>query len=134
MKLSNVEIAEAYIALFNDPSAGAEQLKSFLAENVVYEEMPNLLAPQGSKRGLADMLMGIEQGKELLSEQHYQIDRAVSEDEVVALEVSWRGKLARGFGEVAAGTQLRARIAMFLTFAEGRIVHQRNYDAYEPIA
>jgi ketosteroid isomerase-like protein len=49
------------------------------------------------------------------------------------LEVLWQGRLAQGFGSVAAGTALRARIAMFITFAAGKIVHQRNYDAYDPI-
>jgi len=52
---------------------------------------------------------------------------------VVALQVQWQGKLAVGFGDVAAGTVFRARIAMFITFAVGKIVHQRNYDAYDPI-
>jgi ketosteroid isomerase-like protein len=96
--------------------------------------MPNLLSPKGSVRTRAEMLAGIEQGQKLLSEQGYQIERAIGQDDVVALEVQWQGTLAVGFWHVAAGTVLRARIAMFITFAEGKIVHQRNYDAYDPIS
>jgi len=133
MTITNLEIAQSYIALFNDPAAEPAQFDSFLAPDVVYEEMPNLLSPQGSTRGRDEMLAGIAQGKKLLSEQAYHIERAVSDGDVVALQVKWQGKLAVGFGAVAAGTVLQARIAMFITFAAGQIVHQRNYDAYDPI-
>lgn len=133
MPTTNLEIAEAYIALFNDPAASPESFAALLSPNIVYEEMPNLLAPKGSKRNREEMLEGVERGKELLSEQVYRIDRAVCQDDVVALEVQWQGKLAATFGNVAAGTLLRARIAMFMTIADGKIVHQRNYDAYDPI-
>jgi ketosteroid isomerase-like protein len=134
MTKTNLEIAKSYIALFDNPQAEPEQFKTFLAPDVVYEEMPNLLSPEGSTRNRDEMLAGIVQGKDLLSEQDYRIHRAVGEKDVVALEVQWQGKLAVGFGDVAAGTVLRARIAMFITFAAGQIVHQRNYDAYDPIS
>ena len=134
MMKTNLETAKAYIALFNERAAEPEQFKVFLAPDVVYEEMPNLLSPKGSTRGRDEMLAGVVQGKDLLSEQEYQIERAVSEGDVVALQVHWQGKLTVGFGDVAAGTVLRARIAMFITFAAGQIVHQRNYDAYDPIS
>jgi len=69
MTKTNVEIVKAYIALFNDRAAEPEQFKAFLAPDVVYEEMPNLLSPKGSTRGRDEMLAGVVQGKELLSEQ-----------------------------------------------------------------
>lgn len=134
MKASNREIARAYIALFNDSSAELDRFEAFLSPDVVYEEMPNLLAPEGSVRDRDEMLSGVVQGRELLSEQEYRIITAIGQDDVVALEVEWEGRLAMGFGGVAAGSFLRARIAMFLTFAGGKIIHQRNYDAYDPLA
>jgi ketosteroid isomerase-like protein len=133
MSKTNLEIAKAYIALFNDPSASAASFAAFMSPDIIFEEMPNLLAPKGSKRSREEMLEGVERGKELLSEQVYHIDKAVCQEDVVALEVQWQGKLAAAFGNVAAGTSLQARIAMFITFVDGKIVHQRNYDAYDPI-
>jgi hypothetical protein len=79
MSTTNLEIAKAYIAFFNDPSAEPDQFKHFLSPAVVYEEMPNLLSPDDSTRGLDQMLDGVEQVRRLLSEQDYQILRAVSE-------------------------------------------------------
>ena len=131
--MTNLEIATQYINLFNDPSAHPELFAAFLAPDVMYEEMPNLLSPKGSRRNREEMLVGIEQGKKLLSEQDYRITRSICQGDVVALEVQWQGRLAAGFGHVAAGTLLRARIAMFITLAAGKIVHQRNYDAYDSI-
>ena len=35
---------------------------------------------------------------------------------------------------LAAGSEMRAFVAMFLTFRDGEIVSQRNYDCYLPFA
>jgi ketosteroid isomerase-like protein len=40
--------------------------------------------------------------------------------------------LRSGFGQLAAGAQLRAAIAMFFTFRNGKIASIRNYDCYYP--
>ena len=131
--MNNNDIARAYIDLFNDPDAPINRFAAFWSPDVVFEEMPNLLAPQGSVRTYNEMLAGVAQGWQLLSEQTYRIVRAIGEEDVVALEVAWEGTLAMGFGAVETGAVLRARVAMFLTFAGGKIVHQRNYDAYDPL-
>lgn len=47
------------------------------------------------------------------------------------LDVAWEGDLAIPFSAVPAGATLRAHIAMFLEFLDGRIIHQRDYDCYE---
>ncbi|MFJ2770774.1 hypothetical protein [Streptomyces sp. NPDC087300] len=58
---------------------------------------------------------------------------AVAAGEQVALEVTWAGTLAVAMGELPVGHVLRARIAVFLEFRDGRILAQRNYDCYDPL-
>ena len=49
----------------------------------------------------------------------------------VALEVKWCGTLAVSLGDLTAGQVLRAHIAAYLEFRDGKIITQRNYDCYE---
>lgn len=54
-------------------------------------------------------------------------DRAV-------LQLAWTGVLAKPLGTLPAGHELRADVAMFLTFDEvGLIIRQETYDCYRPL-
>ena len=130
---SNLEKAKAYIKLFNDRTAVAEQFFPFWHEDIQFRELPNLIAPHGSNRNREVMAAGIAQGAKLLSRQQYTILNALEQGNTVILEVAWEGDLAIPFGPVHAVTTLRAHIAMFLEFADDRIIRQRNYDCYEPL-
>ena len=44
----------------------------------------------------------------------------------------WVGTLAVAIGTLAAGDEMRAHFGVFLTFRDGLIVQQRNYDCFEP--
>ncbi|MGC2769335.1 MAG: hypothetical protein WB607_27800 [Candidatus Acidiferrum sp.] len=46
--------------------------------------------------------------------------------------LNWTGVLAVAVMGLAPGTGMKAFIATFLTFRDGRIVAQRNYDCYPP--
>ena len=130
---SNLEKAKAYIELFNDRTAVAEQFLPFWHEEIQFRELPNLISPQGSNRGREVMAAGIAQGAQILSRQQYTILNALEAGNTIVLEVAWEGDLAIPFGTVPTGATLRAHIAMFLEFADGRIIRQRNYDCYEPL-
>lgn len=52
----------------------------------------------------------------------------------MAVELQWSGILAVGVMGLAAGSEMKAFVAMFLTFRNGKIVSQRNYDCYPPFA
>ncbi len=47
------------------------------------------------------------------------------------VEVTWSGTPAVALGDLAAGPVVRAHIAAFLEFRDGKIIAQRNYDCYE---
>ncbi|MCF3136738.1 nuclear transport factor 2 family protein [Streptomyces olivochromogenes] len=114
--------------------APPEELAQFLHADTVHTQLPNVLFPDGTVRGLADILAASRQARTLLRDQHYDVINAVASGSQVALEVTWSGTLAVPFGELRAGHVLRAHIAAFLEFRDGKIVAQRNYDCYERLA
>jgi ketosteroid isomerase-like protein len=127
----NLDLARQYLAAI-ERGADAEEIGRFLHADIVADELPNRLAPNGVRRNRAAMLEGVERGRKLLVAQSYEIAGALASGDRVALEVRWSGTLAAAFGPLAAGTTLRARIGIFLEFRDGQIVAQRNYDCYDP--
>ncbi|WP_282793909.1 nuclear transport factor 2 family protein [Streptomyces sp. CC224B] len=112
--------------------ATGDELAAFFTPDVVQRELPNLLFPRGAVRDLTGILDAAEAGRATLRRQTYDVRDAVAAGEKVALEVEWTGELAVPLGALPAGHVLRARIAVFLDFRDGRIRAQRNYDCYEP--
>lgn len=113
-------------------AAPIEEIGAFLAEDILYEELPNRLFDQGARRDRAAMLDGALRGRSLLSAQRFEVHGVLAEGDAVALELSWTGTLAVPLGSLPAGSTLRTRSGMFFTVRGGRIVHQRNYDCYDP--
>jgi len=126
-----VELARRYLAAIERGAVG-EELAAFFTPDAVQEELPNRMAPEGSRRGLAAMLDGAERGRSLMSAQRYEVLSALGSGDRVAIELLWTGTLAISLGTLAAGAQMTAHIAMFLTFRGDRIAAQRNYDCYRP--
>jgi ketosteroid isomerase-like protein len=73
-----------------------------------------------------------ERGRQILKSQSYGIQNVVEAGDEVAIELVWTGVLAAPVLSLAAGTEMKAFVAMFLTFRDGKIVSQRNYDCYPP--
>jgi ketosteroid isomerase-like protein len=110
----------------------AENVEAFFAPDVMLHELPNRIAPHGRVRRAADLRPAYEQGKRLLSWQSYEVRRLIEVGDEVAAEVEWTGALALPFKSLPAGAEIKAHVAMFLTFRDGKIVSQRNYDCYPP--
>jgi predicted ester cyclase len=127
----NLAAARRYVDAVEAMTRGAA-LAAFFAEDVVHEELPNRLTPNGVRQGLSGILAAAERGAQALTAQQYAIETAVASGDHVALEVRWTGTLAVPMGAIPAGGQLRARFALFLEYRAGRIVRQRNYDCFEP--
>lgn len=127
----NAQLAREYIRALQDGATG-ETLSRFFAPDVVYEEFPNRLFPEGRRTVLPQMLESAEKGQQLLAEQRYEILNLISADETVVLEVQWIGTLRHAAAGLPAGAQMRDRFATFLEISKGKIVRQRNYDCFDP--
>ena len=112
--------------------APEDEVAGFFAPDAVQEESPNRLFPNGRKSDLTTMMASYDKGPQLLLSQSYVIKSAIAQDDQVAAELEWTGVLRSGFGALRAGAALRAAIAIFFTFREGKIVWVRNYDCYYP--
>ncbi|MGW4674915.1 nuclear transport factor 2 family protein [Streptomyces sp. NPDC004324] len=128
----NTALALAYHEAVSRGAVG-DELAGFLHEDVVHQELPNALFPAGAVRDLGALREAAARGQERLSRQSFDVLNAVASDHQVALEVLWTGTLAVPLGNLPAGHVMRAHIATFLEFRDGRIVAQRNYDCYEPL-
>src|SRR5262245_62135088 len=110
----NLALARRYLEAIERGNPG-DSLAFFAAE-VVQEEFPNRLLPQGARRDLAGLRDAAQRGRRVMAAQRYEVLNAVASGDRVALEVRWTGTLAAPFGSIPAGGQLRARFAIFLEF------------------
>jgi ketosteroid isomerase-like protein len=131
MSTSNAERARQYLAAVASLES-AEQVSEFFASDGVFQEFPNRIAPNGRVRHAADLRTAFEQGRKILKSQSYAIQNIVEAGDEVAIELVWTGVLASAVLNLAAGTEMKAFVAIFLTFRDGKIVSQRNYDCYPP--
>jgi ketosteroid isomerase-like protein len=109
-----------------------EVVAGFYAPDVVQEEFPNRLVPNGAKRDLAALRAAHDRGRQVISAQSFEVVNAVATGNCVAIEAIWTGTLAIGLGSLKPGDKMRARFAQFVEFKDGLIVRQRNYDCFEP--
>jgi ketosteroid isomerase-like protein len=128
---SRLDLVRSYLAALEAGVQG-DALARFFTDDVVQEEFPNRLVPDGTRRGLAALLEGAARGQQVMLKQRYQLLNAVEQGDTVALEVQWSGTLAIALGSLPAGGEMRARFAVFLEFRGDRIARQRNYDCFDP--
>ena len=126
----NVETIRRYLKCIEQGSFS--ELKPLFMPDVVMQQLPNRIYPQGVQGMISKMESAFEKGRKLFSEQRYEVKTSVAHQASVAVEVLWTGRLAVGFGNLAAGSQMRCHSAMFFEFVDGKIASQRNYDCFEP--
>jgi len=114
-------------------SLGAtESVENFYSADITIQEFPNRIAPHGRLRRAPELAAAYEQGRRLLQSQEYKVERVIENGDDMAVELEWTGVLAIPVMNLPAGYQMKAYVAMFLTFRDGKIVSQRNYDCYPP--
>jgi ketosteroid isomerase-like protein len=114
-------------------SLGApETVENFCSADVTFQEFPNRVAPNGRIRRSPELRAAYEQGRRILRSQEYKVQRVIENGDEMAVELEWTGVLAIPVMNLPAGYEMKAYVAMFLTFRDGKIVSQRNYDCYPP--
>jgi ketosteroid isomerase-like protein len=121
-------------AFVNSVEAGAPaaSIEAFYHPDIVQEEYPNLLLPNGAVRRFDDLRAANEKARSLLRSQRFEIVNAVRSGDHVALESLWTGTFNVTIGNLAPGAPMRARFAQFFEFRDGLIWRLRNYDCFEP--
>ena len=126
--MSLLELAKAYFSAIE----ARTDLSPYFCSDVVQREFPNQLVREGALRDLAALQEGQEKGKRVLVSEKYEIVDSVENGDRLALEVIWTGTLAIPMGSLPAGGTMKAHFGVFLTFREGRIYRQHNYDCFDP--
>ena len=125
----NLDLVRRY---FEALSRGDDLAETFYAPDVIQDEFPNRLMPNGARRDLAAIKDAGERGKRTMSSQEFRVLNAFASGNQVVAEALWSGTVRDDIGPLAAGAVMRARFAIFFEFREGRIVAQRNYDCFDP--
>ena len=126
----NLAVARQYLKTI-ESGAGGDEIARFFASDVVVEIFPSRFFPNGSRDNLDGIRAAADRGKKAMANQSYAIKNAIASGDQVALEVEFVGTLLLPFQNIAAGGQMRAHVAIFLTFKNGKIASQRNYDCYD---
>jgi ketosteroid isomerase-like protein len=125
----NIDRARAYLRAI-EARDGSEL--TYYASDAIQRELPNRLLPAGATRDLAALRQASERGRGVVTSQQFEILNAIEQGPEVALELIWTATLAVPVGSLAAGATMRAHFGLFMTFRDGLIISQRNYDCFEP--
>ncbi len=130
-KEQNRQLIRSYLNALASGATG-DDLARFFTPDAVQIEFPNRLNANGGRSDLATLLLRAQQGQKMLSQQSYDMQSETVEDSRVAVEVVWTGTLAVAIGTLAAGSIMKAHIAIHFEIRDGRIAVQRNYDCFDP--
>lgn len=131
MPTDYIEIVRRFIDVLQNRKS-SEELVEFYHPEVVQIEYPNALTKALTARNLDALKSASDRGMKVLQREHYEIIRAYVCESTVIIEVIWRGVLNVPVGGMAVGSEMKAHFAQFFEFKEGKIIHQRNYDCFEP--
>jgi ketosteroid isomerase-like protein len=126
--LSRAKIVRAYLKAIET----RKDTLPFFADDMVQEEFPNALSPNGAVRDLADLKAASDRGQNVLRSESYEIVSLVEANDTVAAEIIWRGVMAIPLKSLKPGDTMKARFAVFFEFEGEKIRRQRNYDCFEP--
>jgi ketosteroid isomerase-like protein len=108
-----------------------ETVADFGAADVTIQEF-RIAALMDRVARLSDARAAYERGREILKSQTYRVKRILEAGDELAVELEWTGILAVPVMSLPTGSEMKAFVAMFLTFRDGKIAAQRNYDCYPP--
>lgn len=126
--MSNLDSVKAYFRAIE----AREDTSRFFTPDVVQREFPNRLVPNGATRDLAALREAAERGRRVVLCEQYEIASSIEQGDKLALEVIWTATLAVPLGALPVGGTMRARFGVFLTYRDGKIALQHNYDCFDP--
>lgn len=119
-----LEVVRRYYRVAGDLRSTEEELAALLHPDVRIVEHPNPITPRGAVRDRAQTLEGYRASRGLLREQRFEVLEALERDGRVAVRARWRARTGVSRGPLAAGTEMEAHVASFLTVEEGRTAVQ----------
>ena len=128
MKLEKVE---RYFELLEAFSLEASDFQTILHPEIEQTEYPNLLTPGVVVSNMELLMQRAPNGKKLLKEQKYDIQRVHETGDTLITEVIWTAEVGADVGSFKAGQQLKAYFCCVFEFKDGMIYRQRNYDCFE---
>jgi predicted ester cyclase len=117
--------ARRLIAAYNRGTA--DWVEETHAETTVWSELPLPGSPDGRGGDRAALRLAAEQAVAAFPDRHMHIRNLVADGPQVALELDWTGTAAHALPGVDVGQRLHLRLAMFLIYANGKIVSQVDY-------
>ena len=129
--MSNLEIVRRYFDAI-EQRASVDELAGHFHPDVVQEEFPNRLVPEGARRGLDALREASARGRQVVSSERYEILNSISEGSQIALEVQWTATMNVAIGNLKAGEPMKARFGVFIELENGKIKRQGNYDCFDP--
>ncbi|MDF2723742.1 MAG: hypothetical protein K0Q59_3417 [Paenibacillus sp.] len=112
-------------------SVAESDFKSLLHPEVEQTEYPNWLTPGVVVSSYETMLQRMPNGKKLLREQKYDIQRIHETGDTLIAEVVWTAVVGVDMASFKNGQQLKAYFCCVFEFKDGKIYRQRNYDCFE---
>jgi hypothetical protein len=126
-----LETVKRFFELIEAFSISESDFKPLLHSEIEQTEFPNLVTPAVVVSNYEVLMQRIPNGKKLLEEQKYDIQRVYEAGETLITEVIWTAKVGADVGAFKAGQQLRAYFCCVFDFKDGKIHRQRNYDCFE---
>jgi ketosteroid isomerase-like protein len=126
-------VVRHYFELVADLRSSPDALADVLDPAVRITEHPNAINPGGTVRDRDAAITALIAGKGLLATQAIDLHELVVSGDRAAVRATWRGTIAERTNALAAGTELVAHIAAWLTVVDGRIREHETFDCYEPL-
>ncbi|MBM6401573.1 nuclear transport factor 2 family protein [Phycicoccus sonneratiae] len=130
--MSHAQLVRDFLEALESGEQG-EALARFWSDDVRTVTHPNLVAPRGGSSDRAAMVAASVAGAGLLAGQRFHVLDVLEAGDAVVVRLDWTGELAVDAGSWPAGTVLHARVAQFVTVADGRIARLETYDCYDPV-
>lgn len=126
-----LETVKRFFELIETFSISESDFKPLLHPEIEQTEFPNFITPGVVVSNFEVLMQRIPNGKKLLKEQKYDIQRVYESGETLITEVIWTAEVGADAGVFKTGQRLKAFFCCFFDFKDGKIYRQRNYDCFE---